>query len=98
MRLPRALGVEPALNMILSGEQVPCELLAMAPGQKLFDRLVPQDALGAAVALAQEKAAVRPLPRCATWPPRTRMPTPTSSLCATAWRRRSPLSGPAALH
>ena len=62
-RLPRALGVEPALNMILSGEQVPCELLAMAPGQKLFDRLVPQDALGAAVALAQEKAAVRPLPK-----------------------------------
>src|SRR5882762_6339801 len=39
-RLPRVLGVEPALNMIVSGEPVPSELLAKSPGQKLFDKLV----------------------------------------------------------
>ena len=38
-RLPRALGVEPALNMIVSGEPVKSELLAQIPGQKLFDKM-----------------------------------------------------------
>ena len=38
-RLPRALGVEPALNMIVSGERVKSELLYLLPGQKLFDRM-----------------------------------------------------------
>ena len=38
-RLPRALGVEPALNLIVSGEPVASELLAQLPGQKLFDRI-----------------------------------------------------------
>ena len=38
-RLPRALGVETALNMIVSGEAVPSELLAQQPGQKLFDKM-----------------------------------------------------------
>ena len=38
-RLPRVLGVETALNMIVSGEAVKSELLAAAPGQKLFDKL-----------------------------------------------------------
>jgi 3-hydroxyacyl-CoA dehydrogenase len=33
-RLPRVLGVEPALNMIVSGEPVKSEMLAMLPGQK----------------------------------------------------------------
>jgi 3-hydroxyacyl-CoA dehydrogenase len=63
-RLPRALGVEPALNMIVSGEPVKSELLAMVPGQKLFDKMVASaDTLAAeALALAQEVAAVRPLP------------------------------------
>jgi len=37
-RLPRVLGVEPALNMIVSGEPVKSEMLAMLPGQKLFDQ------------------------------------------------------------
>ena len=36
-RLPRAIGVEAALNMIVSGEPVKSEMLAMLPGQKLFD-------------------------------------------------------------
>ena len=38
-RLPRVLGVETALNMIVSGEPVKSELLASVPGQKLFDKL-----------------------------------------------------------
>ena len=38
-RLPRALGVEPALNMIVSGEPVKSELLAMLPGQQLFNKM-----------------------------------------------------------
>jgi 3-hydroxyacyl-CoA dehydrogenase len=63
-RLPRALGVEPALNMIVSGEPVKSELLAMVPGQKLFDRVAAsaESLMGEAMALAQEIAAVRPLP------------------------------------
>ncbi len=63
-RLPRALGVEPALNMIVSGEPVPSEMLAMVPGQKLFDKLAKSNEtlLDEAMALAREKADVRPLP------------------------------------
>ncbi|NBX55738.1 MAG: 3-hydroxyacyl-CoA dehydrogenase [Betaproteobacteria bacterium] len=38
-RLPRVLGVEAALNMIVSGEPVKSEMLAMLPGQKLFDQM-----------------------------------------------------------
>ncbi len=61
-RLPRVLGVETALNMIVSGEPVKSELLASLPGQKLFDRLVEGDLLPAAVAFANEVAEQRPLP------------------------------------
>src|SRR5918995_719826 len=38
-RLPRVLGVETALNMIVSGEPVKSELLAQMPGLKLFDKM-----------------------------------------------------------
>ncbi|VWX63399.1 3-hydroxyacyl-CoA dehydrogenase [Burkholderiales bacterium 8X] len=38
-RLPRLLGVETALNMIVSGEAVKSEVLAGIPGQKLFDKM-----------------------------------------------------------
>jgi len=61
-RLPRAIGVEAALNMIVSGEPVKSELLAQIPGQKLFDRVIEGDLLEGAVAFASEIAAVRPLP------------------------------------
>ena len=43
-RLPRVLGVETALNMIVSGEPVKSEMLAKLPGQKLFDKIVDGDA------------------------------------------------------
>ena len=66
-RLPRALGVEPALNMIVSGEPVKSELLAQVPGQKLFDKLAASadSLLDEALAFAAEvgeKAATEPLP------------------------------------
>ena len=58
-RLPRVLGVEAALNMIVSGEPVKSELLASLPGQKLFDKLAasPQSLAEEALALAREVAA-----------------------------------------
>jgi 3-hydroxyacyl-CoA dehydrogenase len=63
-RLPRALGVEPALNMIVGGEPVKSELLAQVPGQKLFNKLAAsaETLLAEALAYAAEVAAVRPLP------------------------------------
>ncbi len=61
-RLPRVLGVETALNMIVSGEPVKSELLAMAPGQKLFDKLIDGDLMAGALAFAAEVADKRPLP------------------------------------
>ena len=61
-RLPRVLGVENALNMIVSGEPVKSELLAMVPGQTLFNKMIDGDLLAGAVAYANEVADVRPLP------------------------------------
>ena len=61
-RLPRVLGVETALNIIVSGDPVKSEVLAGLPGQKLFDQVIEGDLLEGAIAFAQAKAAVRPLP------------------------------------
>ena len=59
VRLPRVLGVETALNMIVSGEPVNSEMLAGLPGQKLFDKMAssPEKLLDEAVAVAKEVAA-----------------------------------------
>ena len=62
-RLPRALGVEPALNMIVSGEPVASEQLAQVPGQVLFQKLIDGDLIDGAVQFAMEIADKRPLPR-----------------------------------
>ncbi len=58
-RLPRVLGVEAALNMIVSGEPVKSEMLAMLPGQKLFDKLAAsvESLSDEALTLAREVAA-----------------------------------------
>ncbi|HXD40289.1 MAG TPA: 3-hydroxyacyl-CoA dehydrogenase NAD-binding domain-containing protein [Ramlibacter sp.] len=63
-RLPRAMGVEIALNMIVSGEPVKSELLAQQPGQKLFDRMAAsaQSLMEEAIAFARSVADARPLP------------------------------------
>jgi len=58
-RLPRVLGVEAALNMIVSGEPVKSEMLAQLPGQKLFDKMAasPESLAQEALAFAREMAA-----------------------------------------
>jgi 3-hydroxyacyl-CoA dehydrogenase len=63
-RLPRVLGVETALNMIVSGEPVKSELLAQLPGQKLFDKMAAsaESLLEEAIAFARSVADQRPLP------------------------------------
>lgn len=63
-RLPRVLGVETALNMIVSGTSVKSEMLAQAPGQKLFDKLAASadSLLDEAIAFAKEVASKGELP------------------------------------
>jgi 3-hydroxyacyl-CoA dehydrogenase len=62
-RLPRVLGVESALNLIVKGDPVMSEVLAGLPGQKLFDRIIEGDFLAGALAFAAEVAQARPLRR-----------------------------------
>jgi 3-hydroxyacyl-CoA dehydrogenase len=63
-RLPRLIGVENALNVMLSGEPLPVTLFAKSP---LFDKVVESDLLGTAVGVAEASAAAlregKPLPR-----------------------------------
>ncbi len=63
-RLPRVLGVETALNMIVSGEPVKSEMLASLPGQKLFDKMAAsaESLAEEALAFARSVADARPLP------------------------------------
>ena len=63
-RLPRVIGVEAALNLIVSGEPVKSEMIAGVPGQKLFDKMAASAESLAAEALefAQSVADARPLP------------------------------------
>jgi len=61
-RLPRVLGLETALDMIVTGTPVASEKLA---GTALFDELLPAgaDLVEGAVAFARRVADVRPLPK-----------------------------------
>ena len=59
-RLPRVVGVETALNMIVSGNPVPSEKLA---GTKLFDQMIEGDLMAGALAFAEKVADKRPLPK-----------------------------------
>ncbi|WP_420473376.1 3-hydroxyacyl-CoA dehydrogenase NAD-binding domain-containing protein [Noviherbaspirillum sp. ST9] len=59
-RLPRVVGLELALNMIVSGTPVPSEKLAKTA---LFNQLVDGDLMEAAIAFANKVADVRPLPK-----------------------------------
>ena len=61
-RLPRVLGLEMALNMIVSGTPIASERLA---NTALFDEVFSADAnlIDSAVAFAEKMAEVRPLPR-----------------------------------
>ena len=64
-RLPRVIGVEAALNMIVSGEAIQSEMLAMLPGQKLFDEMASSadKLLEEAMAFAKGVVGTSPLPR-----------------------------------
>jgi len=61
-RLPRVLGLEKALDMILTGAPVVSDKLA---GTALFDRVFDagSELLPAAIAFAESVAAIRPLPK-----------------------------------
>ncbi|HVL44074.1 MAG TPA: 3-hydroxyacyl-CoA dehydrogenase NAD-binding domain-containing protein [Acidovorax sp.] len=69
-RLPRVIGVEAALNLIVSGEPVKSEMIAGVPGQKLFDKMAASaESLAAeALAFAQSVADARPLPLVRNFP------------------------------
>jgi 3-hydroxyacyl-CoA dehydrogenase len=59
-RLPRVVGLEMGLNMIVSGTPVPSEKLAKTA---LFNEIVEGDLMQGAVAFANKVADVRPLPK-----------------------------------
>ena len=60
-RLPRAVGLEHAMNMIVSGEAVPARMLAATA---LFDAVVEDDVVGAAAAFTRHLAeSTKPTPR-----------------------------------
>jgi 3-hydroxyacyl-CoA dehydrogenase len=59
-RLPRVVGVETALNMIVTGNPVPSDKLA---GTKLFDRMIAGNLMAGAIAYAEEIAGKRPFPK-----------------------------------
>ncbi len=64
-RLPRAVGLETALNMIVSGEPVAAAKLSET---RLFDRIVDSDVVAAAVTFANDVAKKdSPLPRVRDW-------------------------------
>ena len=59
-RLPRLIGVQAALGMILSGEPIPA---AAAKKAGLVDAVIEGDLEAGAIAFAESVAATRPLPR-----------------------------------
>ncbi|MCK9363624.1 MAG: 3-hydroxyacyl-CoA dehydrogenase NAD-binding domain-containing protein [Syntrophales bacterium] len=59
-RMPRAVGVEKALAMIVSGDTILSDQLA---DTKLFDRMIAGEIVAGAVEFAKAIAAVRPLPK-----------------------------------
>jgi 3-hydroxyacyl-CoA dehydrogenase len=69
-RLPRALGVEAALNLMVSGESIESDMLMAVPGQKFIQKMtLNKDGLiDEAVAYAQSVSAMRPLPQIRTLP------------------------------
>lgn len=63
-RLPRLIGIENALNVMLSGEPLPAKMFLGSP---LLDTVVDHDLLNAAIAVAKQSASAHhagsPLPR-----------------------------------
>src|SRR5690606_5830945 len=59
-RLPRVVGLETGLEMIVRGNPVRSEKLA---GTRLFDRIIEDELLPGAIAFARQIADLRPLPK-----------------------------------
>jgi 3-hydroxyacyl-CoA dehydrogenase len=59
-RLPRVVGLEMGLNIIVSGNAVPSEKLA---GTALFDEMIEGDLMQGALVFAKKVADIRPLPK-----------------------------------
>ena len=70
-RLPRVVGVETALTMIVTGNPVPSEKLAET---KLFDRMIEGDLMAGALAFAEEIAGEAAAPEGARHQDRTSRP------------------------
>ncbi|OUS93643.1 3-hydroxyacyl-CoA dehydrogenase NAD-binding domain-containing protein [Rhodococcus sp. NCIMB 12038] len=62
-RLPRVVDLETAIDMIAHGNPRTARSLADLPGQRLFDLVVDDDAVGAASQFAQRVTGVQHLPR-----------------------------------
>ena len=95
-RLPRLLGIERALDMILSGAQLPVEQLAMTP---LFDHMMlpGADLQTGALVFAQQIARLRPLPKVSKRAVDDAAKTATASLAAARARemaKAAPLLAP----
>ncbi|HYM87367.1 MAG TPA: 3-hydroxyacyl-CoA dehydrogenase NAD-binding domain-containing protein, partial [Pseudoxanthomonas sp.] len=63
-RFPRAVGLEAAVNMIVSGTPLPAGKLAAT---RLFDRVVEGDVVEAAIAVANEAIIASVLPKVRDW-------------------------------
>jgi 3-hydroxyacyl-CoA dehydrogenase len=77
-RLPRAVGLETALNMIVSGTAVAAEKLK---DTALLDRIVEGELLAAALGFAEQIAATRPLPLLRAVPVRYAQPDAFLQFC-----------------
>jgi enoyl-CoA hydratase/carnithine racemase len=105
-RLPRVVGVEAALNMIVSGEPIKSEMLAQLPGQKLFDKMAasaecwPKRLWRWPAKWPPSTPTARPCRWCAICPASIPWAMLTSSLRATwsrAWPRTSRLLASASM-
>ena len=82
-RLPRAIGLEAATNMIVSGSTFAAEQFA---GTALFDRVIEGELMPGALAFAAELAARRPLPLLRNTPVRYRQADAFLQFCRNSVR------------
>ena len=89
-RLPRVVGLEMALNMIVSGTPVPSEKLAKT---KLFDQMIDGDLMQGAIAFANKVADAPPAAQgarhCSRLPELRRLPAVLAQHRRRPWPARS---------
>jgi 3-hydroxyacyl-CoA dehydrogenase len=84
-RMPRLIGLEPAVNMVTLGNPAPAKNFAGTP---LIDRVADGDVVAAAVAFAQELIAAKTPPRRTRAERQPPARSPSCSSPATAWRSK----------